>query len=153
MKGYTTVLQFNRFQERRHHDVIGTQSCQSNLETILYTFVLMNVDITNDKCWTLWQWLCYIYKLKSTCNALTWQLMQVLAFDTKTQLRIMAVWNPSHNKNVTQNRTNASPLTSSALLHVYGGSTMCEKVSEPSMLLLHYKAITMDTKFSLPQLS
>ena len=88
----------------------------------------MNDDIPNDKCWTLWQWLCYIYKLKSTCNALTWQLMQVLALDTKTQLRIMAVWNPSHNKNVTQNRTSASPLTSSALLHVYGGSTMCEKV-------------------------
>jgi len=23
------VLRFNRFQERRQHDVIGTQSCQS----------------------------------------------------------------------------------------------------------------------------
>jgi len=28
-----------------------------------------------------------------------------------------------------------------------------KSVSEPSMLLLHYKAITMDTKSSLPQLS
>jgi len=25
------VLQFNRFQESRHHDVIGTQICQSKL--------------------------------------------------------------------------------------------------------------------------
>jgi len=30
-KGHTTVLQFNRFQESRHHDVIGTQICQSKL--------------------------------------------------------------------------------------------------------------------------
>ena len=33
LKGYTTVLRFNRFQESRHHDVIGTQSCQSKLKT------------------------------------------------------------------------------------------------------------------------
>ena len=33
LKGYTTVLRFNRFQERRHHDVIGTQSCQSKVIT------------------------------------------------------------------------------------------------------------------------
>ena len=99
----------------------------------------MNDDIPNDKCWTLWQWLCYIYELKSTCNALTWQLMQFLALDTKTQLRIMAVWNPSHNKNVTQNRTSASKLKSPALLHVYGGSTMCEKVFQN--LLCYYYTI------------
>jgi len=27
------VLRFNRFQESRHHDGIGTQSCQSKLNT------------------------------------------------------------------------------------------------------------------------
>jgi len=27
------VLQFNRFQESRHYNVIGTQSCQSKLNT------------------------------------------------------------------------------------------------------------------------
>jgi len=27
------VLRFNRFQESRNHDVIGTQSCQSKLNT------------------------------------------------------------------------------------------------------------------------
>jgi len=27
------VLRFNRFQECRHHDVIGTRSCQSKLKT------------------------------------------------------------------------------------------------------------------------
>ena len=33
LKGHTTVLRFDRFQESCHHDVIGTRCCQSKLNT------------------------------------------------------------------------------------------------------------------------